>query len=73
VRGWELPATHAGVLDALEVFGLPVCRERAVVSGAQALAGFHQRIAALRSTLPFDIDGVVYKVNRLPCRPRLAL
>ena len=48
VRGWELPATHAGVLDALEGFGLPVCRERAVVLGAEALAGVHQRIAALR-------------------------
>ena len=71
VRGWELPATHAGVLDALEVFGLPVCRERAVVSGAEALAGFHQRIAALRSTLPFDIDGVVYKVNQLALQATL--
>lgn len=71
VRGWELPATHAGVLDSLEVFGLPVCRERAVVVGADALAAFHQRIAALRSTLPFDIDGVVYKVNSLALQATL--
>ncbi|MDD2700943.1 MAG: NAD-dependent DNA ligase LigA [Sideroxydans sp.] len=63
VRGWELPATHSGILDALQAFGLPVCDERAVVKGAQALADFHQRIAAKRDALPFDIDGVVYKVN----------
>jgi DNA ligase (NAD+) len=33
-RGWDLPATHAGVLDALAAFGLPVCEHRAVVAGA---------------------------------------
>jgi DNA ligase (NAD+) len=33
-RGWNLPATHAGVLDALAAFGLPVCEHRAVVAGA---------------------------------------
>lgn len=63
VRGWTLPATHSGILDALASFGLPVCTERAVVRSAQALADFHQRIAAKRDALPFDIDGVVYKVN----------
>jgi DNA ligase (NAD+) len=34
-RGWELPATHSGVLDALAAFGLPVCEHRAVASGAE--------------------------------------
>ncbi|GAB1231966.1 NAD-dependent DNA ligase LigA [Ferrigenium sp. UT5] len=63
VRGWEPPATHSAILDALQSFGLPVCDERAVVRGAQALADFHQRVAAKRDALPFDIDGVVYKVN----------
>ncbi len=71
VQGWALPATHNAVLDALEKFGLPVCGERAVVRGAQALAAFHQRIAAQRDALPFDIDGVVYKVNSLPLQREL--
>lgn len=71
VRGWILPATHSAILDALQTFGLPVCNERAVVQGAQALADFHQRIAAKRDALPFDIDGVVYKVNSLALQKQL--
>jgi DNA ligase (NAD+) len=40
-----------------------VCEHRAVVQGAAGLVAFHERMAALRDSLPFDIDGVVYKVN----------
>ncbi len=64
-QGWETPVTHAGVLDALAVFGLPVNQERTVAQGADGLIAFHRAIAAKRAALPFDIDGVVYKVNRL--------
>lgn len=71
VRGWELPATHAGVLDALAAFGLPVCAHREICTGADALAAFHSRIAQARPTLPFDIDGVVYKVNSLALQQKL--
>jgi DNA ligase (NAD+) len=60
---WTPPETHAEVLDAVAAFGLPVCEHRAVLVGAQGLADFHARIGALRDALPFDIDGVVYKVN----------
>ncbi len=70
-QGWSLPATHSGVLDALAAFGLPVCAERAVLHGPQALADFHARIGRQRSDLPFDIDGVVYKVNRLQLQTEL--
>lgn len=71
VRGWTLPDTHAGVLDALAAFGLPVSEHRAVCSGGEALAVFHARIAEARPTLPFDIDGVVYKVNSLALQQRM--
>ncbi|HLP97330.1 MAG TPA: NAD-dependent DNA ligase LigA [Sideroxyarcus sp.] len=71
VQGWTLPATHSEILDALAAFGLPVCEERAVVHGAEALAAFHRRIAAKRDSLPFDIDGVVYKVNSLALQKEL--
>jgi DNA ligase (NAD+) len=71
VDGWAMPATHAGVLDALAAFGLPVCEHRAVLLGGEALAGFHRQIAGLRDSLPFDIDGVVYKVNSLELQRRL--
>ena len=63
VQGWEGPATHGALLDALAAMGLPVNGERRVVQGAQGLVEYHRRIAALRDALPFDIDGVVYKVN----------
>jgi len=69
--GWGLPATHAGVLDALAAFGLPVCEHRAVVAGADGLIAFHARMREMRDVLPFDIDGVVYKVNSLALQQRL--
>jgi len=70
-RGWQLPGTHSGVLDALAACGLPVCEHRAVVPGADGLIEFHARIREQRDALPFDIDGVVYKVNSLALQQRL--
>jgi DNA ligase (NAD+) len=63
VKGWEIPATHSGLLDALDKFGVPVSKDRVVVKGADGLVAFHQSIEKKRDSLPFDIDGVVYKVN----------
>ncbi|MFO7642049.1 MAG: NAD-dependent DNA ligase LigA [Candidatus Competibacteraceae bacterium] len=71
VQGWPLPATHGEVLDALAAFGLPVNGERRVTRGAEGLIEFHRAIAEKRDTLPFDIDGVVYKVNRLDWQRQL--
>ena len=71
VQGWVLPQTHSGILDALETLGFPVCSDRAVLQGPQALADFHQRMGEQRFSLPFDIDGVVYKVNDLALQSRL--
>jgi len=71
VQGWALPATHAALLDALAAFGLPVCADRAVVQGPAGLVEFHRAMAARRDALPFDIDGVVYKVNALALQQRL--
>ena len=76
VQGWgehnaALPATHSALLDALGAFGLPVSSERAVVQGAEGLVGFHAAIGAKRDALPFDIDGVVYKVNDRALQQRL--
>jgi DNA ligase (NAD+) len=71
VRGWKLPARHSDVLDALEAMGVPVDAHRAVVSGADGLIQFHRRVGSQRDRLPFGIDGVVYKVNRLQLQERL--
>jgi DNA ligase (NAD+) len=74
VQGWEVPATHSLVLDAFAAMGLPVCDERRVAVGAngpRGLVAFHQAMGAKRDQLPFDIDGVVYKVNRRDLQERL--
>ena len=63
-QGWAVPATHSGMLDALAALGFPVNDERRQVEGPEGLAQFHARIAAARDALPFDIDGVVYKVDQ---------
>lgn len=70
-QGWVRPATHAASLDALEKLGLPICEHRAVVRGAGELIAFHQGVLARRDSLPFDIDGVVYKVNVIALQEEL--
>ena len=71
VKGWEVPATHAALLDALAVFGMPVSKDRVVAQGADGLVAFHQAMGEKRDALPFDIDGVVYKVNSRALQQRL--
>ncbi|NJD25485.1 MAG: NAD-dependent DNA ligase LigA [Betaproteobacteria bacterium] len=70
-EGWQRPATHSAVLDALAAFGLPVCGFRTVARGARDLIAFHRDILARRDSLPFDIDGVVYKVDSLALQDEL--
>jgi len=70
-RGWASPATHSAMLDALAALGVPVSDKRAVERGAEGLVNFHRRIAVARDHLPFDIDGVVYKVNSLALQAEL--
>lgn len=71
VQGWELPPTQSALLDAFCDFGVSVSTERCTALGADGLAAFHSRIGAIRDSLPFDIDGVVYKVNRLDMQSQL--
>jgi DNA ligase (NAD+) len=71
VVGWQVPPIHSGLLDALAAMGVPVAAERRVARGAEDLVAFHAEIAAQRDRLPFDIDGVVYKVNRLELQREL--
>ncbi|MES2184240.1 MAG: NAD-dependent DNA ligase LigA [Pseudomonadota bacterium] len=72
VAGWpDEPPTQDGVLAAFASFGFPVDKHRTVVEGAEGLAAFHQKVGVLRDKLPFDIDGVVYKVNSLALQKQL--
>ena len=71
VQGWTQPPTHSATLDAIAAFGLPVCTDRAVVQGAEGLVAFHRAMGEKRDALPFDIDGVVYKVDSIDLQKRL--
>ena len=64
-KEWLPPTTfsHSSLLDWYVTLGLPVCDERMVIKGVGGLLEFYRRIGKKRAQLPYDIDGVVYKVN----------
>jgi DNA ligase (NAD+) len=61
---WTLPAKHSEVLEALREWGLRVSPLVKVVKGVEGCLEYYRDIAAKRSSLEYEIDGVVYKVNR---------
>ncbi len=61
--GWSLPATHSEMLRALKSFGLPVSPEVSTAKGADGLLSYFKNIGKQRDKLPYDIDGVVYKLD----------
>ncbi len=63
--GAELPDTHSGLLDWLDALGLPVAKERKVVAGRDGLLDFYRDVGERRKSLPYEIDGVVYKVDSI--------
>jgi DNA ligase (NAD+) len=62
---------HSQIIDFIDKNGFRVARERAVVRGAAGLLGYYQHIGEARAGLPYDIDGVVYKVNSLAAQQQL--
>jgi DNA ligase (NAD+) len=65
VEGGKLPASHAQTLKKLRDWGLPVSPLVDTARGAKGCLAYYARIGAQRDTLPFDIDGVVYKLDDL--------
>ena len=63
--------THFELLQILKSWGFPVSAQTQLAQGAIALIEFHQTIGLQRDQLPFDIDGVVYKVNSLALQRRM--
>jgi DNA ligase (NAD+) len=70
-QGGPVFDTHFDLLMQLRAWGFPVAEQTAVAQGADELIAFHQRIGATRDQLPYDIDGVVYKVNSLALQRQL--
>ncbi|MDD2608515.1 MAG: NAD-dependent DNA ligase LigA [Giesbergeria sp.] len=63
--------SHYALLQTLKSWGFPVAEQVTPLVGAEALMGFHQRIGQQRDQLPYDIDGVVYKVDDLALQQEL--
>jgi DNA ligase (NAD+) len=63
--------TQAEILDRLAALGFPVVHDRGVVRGVDGLLAYYSNVGAGRERLPYGIDGVVYKVNRLDWQERL--
>ena len=63
--------THFELLETLKSWGFPVAAQVERAQGATELIAYHQRMGEARDALPYDIDGVVYKVNSLALQKKL--
>lgn len=71
VEGGELPAEHAAILENLQNWGLRINAQSRVVEGIEACEDYYQYLSQRRDTLPYDIDGIVYKVNNIALQQQL--
>lgn len=65
VQGWDLPETYSNLLAQFKYWGLPVCALQQQVTALQAAEHYFTGLGALRADLPYDIDGVVFKLDRV--------
>ena len=71
LEGAAMPASHGEMMDWFVELGIPVCQERALVSGVEGLLAFYAQEGEKRESLPYEIDGLVYKVNQLDQQQQL--
>ena len=69
--GWATPASHFDMLQQLKQWGLPVSDLVERVNGVSACFRYFKKIEKKRAKLPYDIDGIVYKVNDLAQQQQL--
>ncbi len=67
----SLPASHDGTLRCLAQWGIPISEHMQTVTGIEACEVYYEELAAQRDGLPFDIDGIVFKVNSFEQQDRL--
>lgn len=70
-EGYKLPDTHGAQLQLLKDFGFRISAETREVSGIEGCLEYYQYMLAKRAYLPFEIDGVVYKINSIPFQHQL--
>ena len=71
VRGFAVPPTHSALLAALGALGFPLAPEIDTAVGLEGVLAYYARIGAVRDALPYDIDGVVYKLDRRDLQDRM--
>ncbi|MHB8477655.1 MAG: NAD-dependent DNA ligase LigA [Steroidobacteraceae bacterium] len=71
VEGVAMPALHSATLQALRKWGFKICPQSRVVTGADGCLDYYREIGGLRARLPYQIDGVVYKVDDLELQRQL--
>ncbi|SFA43602.1 NAD-dependent DNA ligase LigA [Metapseudomonas otitidis] len=67
----ELAPTQVGMLERLKGWGIPISRELRLAKGVEACLDYYRDIGQRRMALPYDIDGVVFKVNTLEDQQQL--
>jgi DNA ligase (NAD+) len=67
----KLPDQHDQQMALLQQWGVPVAQQHSVVRGLEGLLAYYRELGAARAQLPFDIDGVVYKVNDIAQQQQL--
>lgn len=70
-EGGKIPDKHYDILQQFKAWGLRVCPDIKIVQGASGCMEYFNEIGAKRARLPYDIDGVVYKVNDIKTQQTL--
>ncbi len=71
VQDGSLPVTHGQTMQSLRNWGFKLCPESRIVESLEECLRYYEEIGARRDALPYQIDGVVYKVDELELRRRL--
>ena len=71
VEGGSIPSKHADILEQFSQWGLRINPEMQVVTGSKACEAYYEQLAERRESLPYEIDGIVYKVNDLALQEQL--
>lgn len=71
LKGGDLPSSHFQRLQLLKQWGLPLTDEVEIKTGLQGCLNYYQSLLSVRHSLPYEIDGIVYKVDNIQLQQQL--